>query len=140
MPYFDKEERLGDALSGSVYHNGDLITNSKGRLFVLIIQWIKCATVTGNDPYALQPYMFSLAIFEEKFRRTIQAWGSHKFLPRSKDPAAHNQGKNQGQNARNYHAQLYKALESFTTTAGRSNQTTGRGARLHYWGWKYRAR
>ena len=68
---------------------------------------------------------FSLAIFEEKFRRTIQAWGSHKFLPRSKDPAAQNQGKNQGDNARNYHAQLYKALESFTTTAGRNNQNTG---------------
>ena len=69
--------------------------------------------------------MFTLAIFEEKFRRTIQASGYHKFLPRSKDPAAQNQGKNQGDNARNYHAQLYKALESFTTNAGRSNQTTG---------------
>ena len=60
----------------------------------------------GNDPYALQPHMFStLAILEEKNCRTIQASGYHKFLPRSKDPAAQNQGKNQGDNARNYHAQ-----------------------------------
>ena len=40
MPYFDKEGKLGDALSGSVYHKGDLITNSKDQLFVFIIQWI----------------------------------------------------------------------------------------------------
>jgi hypothetical protein len=136
MPYFDKEGKLGDALSGSVYHKGDLITNSKDQLFVFIIQWIDCTMVMGNNPYALQPYMFTLAIFEEKLCRTIQASGYHKFLPRSKDPAAQNQGKNQGDNARNYHAQLYKALDSFTTTAGRSNQTTHWGARLHCWGWK----
>jgi hypothetical protein len=40
MPYYDKEGKLGDALSGSVYYKGDLITNSKDQLFVFIIQWI----------------------------------------------------------------------------------------------------
>ena len=122
MPYFDEQGRLGDALSGSVYCNAyaDLITIPNSQFFVPIIQWIDRTTVTGNDRYVLKPYMFTPAIFNEK-----QAWGYQKFLPRSQDPAAQNQGKNQADNARNYHTQLYKALESFTTTAGRSNQTTG---------------
>jgi hypothetical protein len=73
MPYSDEEGRLGDALSGSVYHNvyADLISNPNRRLFVPIIQLIDRTTVTGNDQYSLKPYMFTPAIFKEKFRRTI---------------------------------------------------------------------
>ena len=121
MPYFDREGRLGDALSGSVYRDAyaDLITNPNNQLFVPIIQWIDRTTVTGNDRYSLKPYMFTPAIFKEKFRRTIQAWGYHGFLPRSKASSAQNKGKNQGDNVRNYHQQLYKVLESFTTAGPR---------------------
>jgi hypothetical protein len=63
--------------------------------------------------------MFTTAIFKEKFRRTIQAWGYHGFLPRSKASSAQNIGKNQGDKVRNYHQQLYKVLESFTTAGPR---------------------
>ena len=75
MPYFDDQGRLGNALSGSVYHNAyaDLITDPNSQFFVPIIQWIGRTTVTGNDRYSLKPYMFTPAIFKEKFRRTIQA-------------------------------------------------------------------
>jgi hypothetical protein len=58
--------------------------------------------------------MFTPAIFKEKFRRTIQAWGYHEFLPKSEDSSAQNKTKSQGDNVRDYHAQLYKVLESFT--------------------------
>ena len=121
MPFFDEEGRLGDALSGSVYRNAyaDLITNPNRQLFVPIIQWIDRTTVTGNDRYSLKPYMFTPAIFKEKFRRTIQAWGYHGFLPRSKASLAQNKGKNQGDNVRNYHQQLFNVLESFTTAGPR---------------------
>ena len=117
MPYFDDQGCLGDALSGSVYCNAyaDLITDPNGQFFVPIMQWIDHTTVTGNDRYSLKPYMFTLAIIKEKFRRTIQAWGYHGFLPRSKASSAQNKGKNQGDDVRNYHQQLYKVLESFTT-------------------------
>jgi hypothetical protein len=59
--------------------------------------------------------MLTPAIFKEKFRRTIQAWGYHGFLPKSKDSSAQNQSKSQGDNVRDYHAQLYIVLESFTS-------------------------
>jgi hypothetical protein len=65
-----------------------LITNPERQLFVPIIQWIDRTTVTGNDRYSLTPYMFTLAIFKETFRHTIQAWGYHGFLPKSKDSSA----------------------------------------------------
>ena len=63
--------------------------------------------------------MFTPAIFKEKFRRTIQAWGYHGFLPRSKASSAQNKGKNQGDNVHNYHQQLFNVLESFTTAGPR---------------------
>ena len=117
MPYFDGDGWLGDALSGSVYCNtyADLITNLNRQLFAPIIQWIDRTTVTGNDKYLLKPHMFTLAIFKEKFHQTIQAWGYHGFLPRSKASSAQNIGQNQGDNICKYHAQLYEVLESFTT-------------------------
>jgi hypothetical protein len=62
----------------------DLITDPNSQFFVPIIQWIDRTTVTGNDQYSLKPYIFTPPIFKEKFRRTIQAWGYHGFLPRSK--------------------------------------------------------
>ena len=117
MPYNSPDGRLGEALSGTVYRNAydRLITNPNRQLFVPIIQWIDRTTVTGNDRYSLKPYMFTPAIFKEKFRRTIQAWGYHGFLPKSKDSSAQNKTKSQGDNVRDYHAQLYKVLESFTS-------------------------
>jgi hypothetical protein len=88
-----------------VYCNAyaDLITDPSSQFFVPIIQWIDRTTVTGNDQYSLKPYMFTPAIFNKKFRRTIQAWGYHWFLPRSKASSAQNKGKNQGDNVCNYH-------------------------------------
>ena len=127
MPYCSPDGRLGEALSGTVYRNAydRLITNPNRQLFVPIIQWIARTTVTGNDRYSLKPFMFTKnslkpfmftpAIFKEKFRRTIQAWGYHGFLPKSKDSSAQNNTKSQGNNVRDYHAQLYKVLESFTS-------------------------
>ena len=118
MPYNSPDGRLGEALSGTVYRNAyaRLITNPPNcQLFVPIIQWIDCTTVTGNDQYALKPYMFTPAIFKEKFCCTIQAWGYHGFLSKSKDSSAQNKTKSQGDNVRDYHAQLYKVLESFTS-------------------------
>ena len=82
MPYKSPDGRLGEALSGTVYCNAyaRLITNPERQLFVPIVQWIDRTTVTGNDRYSLKPYMFTPAIFKEKFCRTIQAWGYHGFF------------------------------------------------------------
>ena len=52
MPYISPDGRLGEALSGQVYRNAayaQLITKPDSHLFVPIIQWINCTTVTGND-------------------------------------------------------------------------------------------
>jgi hypothetical protein len=84
-------------------------------LFVPIIQWIDRTHVTGNARFSLKPYMFSPAIFKEEFRRKIQAWGYHGFLPKAKLSSAQNQtSMKQGDNVRNYHAQLYAVLHSMT--------------------------
>jgi len=117
VPYSSPDGILGDAISGSVYRDAykRMITNPHRQLFVPIIQWIDRTSVTGNDRFSLKPYMFTPAIFKETFRRTIKAWGYHGFLPKPKTSSAQNQTKKQGDNIRNYHAQLYAVLHSFTT-------------------------
>jgi hypothetical protein len=92
-PYKSYKGLLGQALSGSVYQNAYscLITNPSRQFLVPIIQWIDRTSVTGNDRFSLKPYMFTPAIFTELFWRTIQAWGYHGYLPKSKTSTAQNQ-------------------------------------------------
>ena len=78
VPYSNRGQVLGEALSGSVYRDAyaRYITQPNRQLFVAIIhQWIDCTSITGNDRFSLKPYMFTPAIFTESFRRTIKAWG-----------------------------------------------------------------
>jgi hypothetical protein len=125
-PYKSCNGLLGEALSGSVYQNAysRLITNPSRQLLVPIIQWIDRTSVTGNDRFSLKPYMFTPAIFTESFRRTIQAWGYHGYLPKSKTSTAQNQTQLQGDNIRNYHAQLSQVLHSFRTSESRLRGVT----------------
>jgi hypothetical protein len=94
-PYFELKgcNVLGEALSGSVYCKAynQLITDPEKQLFVPIIQWIDCTSVTGNDCFLLKPYMFTPAIFTKIFRRSIKAWGYHGFLPKRKSSSAQKQ-------------------------------------------------
>ena len=103
---------LGEALSGSVDCKAYdwLITDPQKQLFVPIIQWIDHTSVTGNDRFSLKPYMFSPAIFTEKFRRSIKAWGYHGFLPKRKSSSAQ---LHMGDAIRIYHKELDAVLESF---------------------------
>ena len=116
-PYFELEHSnvLGEALSGSVYRKAynRLITDPEKQLFVPIIQWIDRTSVTGNDRFSLKPYMFTPAIFTEKFRRSIKAWGYHGFLPKRKSSSAQRQTLRMGDAIRNYHKELDGVLESF---------------------------
>ena len=117
IPYAAPNGELGDALSGQVYRDAytKYITNpQRQQFFVPIIQWIDRTSVTGNDRFSLKPYMFTPAIFKETFRRRIEAWGYHGFLPKRKTSSAQNQTQSQGNNIRNYHAELYTVLQSVT--------------------------
>jgi Plavaka transposase len=115
--YQSPSGELGDALSGSVYRNAykRLITNPTRELFVPIIQWIDRTDITGNGRFSLKPYMLMPAILNETFRRQIQAWGYHEFLPKSKKRSAQNKKNGRGDNMQNYHAELYAVLQPFTT-------------------------
>lgn len=115
--YESPDGRLGDALSGSVYRDAytRMITDPTRQLFVPIIQWIDRTSISGDGRFSLKPYMFTPAIFKETFRRTIQAWGYHGFLPKVKLSSAQNRGLKQGDNIRNYHDQLHAVLKSFIT-------------------------
>jgi hypothetical protein len=104
-PYESPNGRLGNALSGSVYRDAyrRMITDPTRQLFVPIIQWIDRTHITGNGRFLLKPYMFTPAIFKEEFRRKIQAWRYHGFLPKTKLSSAQNQSsRKQGDNVRNY--------------------------------------
>ena len=59
--------------------------------------------------------MFTPAIFTERFRRTIKAWGYHGFLPKVKLSSAQNKMQRQGGTIRNYHKQLWHVLSTFET-------------------------
>ena len=117
---------LGEALSGSVYSEAyaRYITEPHRQLFVPIIQWIDRTHVTGNSRFSLKPYMFTPAIFTEKFRRTIKAWGYHGFLPKVKLSSAQNKTQQQGDPIRNYHKQLRMVLATFNSANERLRNTT----------------
>jgi hypothetical protein len=110
-----KSTVLGEAISGSVYRNAYefWINDTSTQFFVPIIQWIDRTHVTGSARFSLKPYMFTLAIFKEKFRRSIDAWRYHGFLPKKKCSSAMNSVLRQGDAIRNYHAELHGALQSF---------------------------
>jgi hypothetical protein len=116
-PYFELKGSnvLGEAISGSVYHKAynRLITDPEKQLFVPIIQWIDCTSVTGNDCFSPKPSMFTPAIFTEKFRRSIKAWGYHGFLLQRKSSSAQKQTLCMGDAIRNYHKEFDGVLESF---------------------------
>jgi hypothetical protein len=60
--------------------------------------------------------MSTPANFTELFWRTIQAWGYHGYLLKSKTSTAQNQTQLQGDKIWNYHAQLSQVLHSFRTS------------------------
>jgi hypothetical protein len=113
-PYFEFKGSnvLGEAISGSVYHKAynQLITDPEKQLFVPIIQWIDCTSVTGNDHLSLKPYMFTPAI---KIQKENQGMGHHGFLPKRKSSSAQKQTLCMGDAIQNYHKELDGALESF---------------------------
>ena len=117
---------IGEALSGSVNReaNCKYFKHPERELLVPIIQWIDCTSVTGNDRFSLKPYMFTSAIFTEKFCRRIEAWRYHGFLPKSRASSAQNQIQPQGDNLRKYHAQLQVVLQTFTTANDRLKNVT----------------
>ena len=108
---------IGEALSGLVYREAysKYIKHPEWELFLPIIQSIDRTSVTGIDRFSLKPYMFLPAIFTEKFRRRIEAWGYHGFLPNSQASLAQNQIQPQGNNLWKYHAQLQVVLYTFNT-------------------------
>jgi hypothetical protein len=76
-------------------------------------------TISGNDQFSLKPYMFTPAIFKEKFGRSIKAWGYHGFLPKNTTSAAQNAIKKQGDTMRNYHKELEAVLTTFRESGPR---------------------
>ena len=83
-PYTSPDNLLNEAISGSEYRKAydRLITDPTQQLFAPIIQWIDRTKISGNDRFSLKPYMFAPAIFKEKFRRSIKAWGFMAFCQR----------------------------------------------------------
>jgi hypothetical protein len=68
--YKSPNGKIGEALSGSIYRDAysKYVKHPARELFVPIIQWIDRTSVTGNDRFSRKPYMFTPAIFTEKFR------------------------------------------------------------------------
>jgi hypothetical protein len=57
--------------------------------------------------------MFTPAIFTDKFRRSMKAWGYHGFLPKKKSSSAQQQTLCMGDAIQNYDKELNGVLESF---------------------------
>jgi hypothetical protein len=64
--YKSPNGKIGEALSYR-YAYSKYVKHPARELFVPIIQWIDRTSVTGNDRFSLKPYMFTPAIFTEKF-------------------------------------------------------------------------
>ena len=55
--YTSPDGNIGEALSGSVYREAysKYVKHPERELFVPIIQWIDCTSMTGNDRFSLKP-------------------------------------------------------------------------------------
>ena len=122
-PYTSSPDNiLNEAISGSEFGKAYdcLITDPTQQLFVPIIQWIDCTTISVNAPFSLKPYIFTPTIFKEKFRRSIKAWGYHGFLSKNTTSTAQNASvKGQGDNMCNYHKELEAVLTTFRESGPR---------------------
>ena len=119
--YYPPDGRLGEAMSGSVYRDmyKRYITNPAKQLLCPLISWFDRTVISGNDKFSLAPYMFTFAIFTEKFRRTIDAWKVLGYMPKSKMSSAERKGMDKGEGVRDYHVKLYQLLESYIKSADR---------------------
>ena len=81
--YVSPRNVLSEALSGSVYQDNfdRYIKDVTKDLCAPLICWFDKSHVTANGKFTLQPFMFTIAIFTEKFRSTIDAWGGMGYLP-----------------------------------------------------------
>jgi hypothetical protein len=105
---------LGEAISGSVYCKAynQLIADPEKQLFVPIIQWIDCTSVTGNDCFSLKPYMFIPAIITKKNQKKYQGMGVSWISAQEKSLSAQKQTLCMGDSIQNYHEELNGVLES----------------------------
>ena len=106
---------LGEAMSGTVYQsNFDRSIKDPTKDFVVsLICWFDKSHVTANGKFTLQPYMFTLAIFNDGFRHTLPAWSVMGYMPAFQFSTAYRFKIKPGEFLRGYHKQLDAIFKSY---------------------------
>ena len=107
---------LGEAMPGTVYCDAyvRLITNPQKQIFVPIIQWIDGTHVTGNNRVIFETCVH-LLFLRKRFDEQFKLGDITDFYQNQKRCLHKTKKMKQGDNIRNYHAQLSAVLDSFTT-------------------------
>ena len=113
--YVPKDNILSEAMSGSVYQDNfhRFCKNPLKDLVCPLICWFDKSHVTANGKFTLQPFMVTLAIFKETFRRTMDAWFVLGYLPAFQHSSAFRTTMKPGEFLRGYHLQILAILASY---------------------------
>ena len=113
--YVPPDNMLGEAMSGTVYQsNFDRFIKDQTKDFVVsLICWFDKSHVTANGKFTLQPYMFTLAIFNDGFRHTLPAGSVMGYMPAFQFSTACCSKMKPGEFLRGYHQQLDAIFKSY---------------------------
>ena len=113
--YVPPDNMLGEAMSGTVYQsNFDRFIKDPTKDFVVsLICWFDKSHVTANGKFTLQPYMFTLAIFNDGFWHTLPAWSVMGYMPAFQFSTAYRSKMKPGEFLRGYHKQLDAIFKSY---------------------------
>lgn len=110
-----KDGRLGDSLTGALYRDmyQRLVTNPQKQLLCPLIAFTDGTQIDMKSRFGAEPFIFSLAILTEAFRRTPSCWRPLGYVqsPPGKMRAKRKCMLSPTDKMQNYHAQLAKMLE-----------------------------
>jgi hypothetical protein len=108
--YKPQDNRLGEALSGSVYQEmySRLVSDPSNQLLCPLICYTDGTSIDALSRFSVEPFLFTPAVLTYAARCKAEAWRPFGYVqhPRSNQAKLASGGK-----ARNYHAQLQAMLQ-----------------------------
>ena len=108
--YQPQDNRLGEALSGSVYQSmyQRLVTNPSKQFLCPLICYTDGTQIDALSRFSVEPFLFTPAVLSHAARCKAEAWRPFGYVQHLR---CHETKLDGGAKARNYHAQLQAMLQ-----------------------------
>ena len=123
--YMPHDSWLGEALSGSVYHDMYcwLVSNPSKQLLCPLICYTDGTQIDSLSRFAVEPFLFTPALLSYSARCKADAWRPFGYVQQLKSNLRSDKHKlSSSAKARNYHAQLQAMLKSLQCVQSGADQ------------------